>query len=74
LRPCWSVTPLGNRKYEDRGGPGSFEVTDLRIAASDTVAYCHALLKFFDSTAGVRIGLRKARGKWLVAHEHTPIQ
>lgn len=54
----------------NRGGPGSFEVTDLRITASDTVAYCHALLKIFDSTARLTMGLRKERGQWLVAHEH----
>jgi len=53
-----------------RGGAGSFEITDLRIAASDTVAYSHALLKIFDSTARLTMGLRKERGQWLVAHEH----
>ena len=54
----------------NRGGPGSFEVTDLSITASDTVAYCHALLKIFDSTARLTMGLRKERGQWLIAHEH----
>jgi ketosteroid isomerase-like protein len=53
-----------------RGGSGSFEVTDLHITASDTVAYCHALLKIFDSTARLTMGLRRERGRWLVAHEH----
>ena len=53
-----------------RGGPGSFEVTELHIAASDTVAYCHALLNIFGSTARLTMGLRKERGQWLVAHEH----
>jgi ketosteroid isomerase-like protein len=53
-----------------RGGPGSFEVTDLRITASDTGAYCHALLKIFGSTARLTMGLRKERGQWLVPHEH----
>jgi ketosteroid isomerase-like protein len=55
---------------KNRGGPGSFEVTELRITASDTVAYCHALLKIFDSTARLTMGLRKEGGQWLVAHEH----
>ena len=55
---------------DNRGGAGSFEVTDLRITASDTVAYCHALLKIFDSTARLTMGLRKEQGRWLVAHEH----
>jgi uncharacterized protein (TIGR02246 family) len=55
---------------KNRGGPGSFEVTELRITARDTVAYCHALLKIFDSTARLTMGLRKEGGQWLVAHEH----
>jgi len=54
----------------NRGGPGSFELTDLRITAGDTVAYCHALLKIFDSRARLTMGLRKERGQWLIAHEH----
>jgi ketosteroid isomerase-like protein len=64
-RKTWELF-FGN----NRGGPGSFEVTDLHIAASGTVAYCHALLKIFDSTARLTMGLRKAGGQWLVAHEH----
>jgi ketosteroid isomerase-like protein len=28
----------------NRGGAGSFDVTELHIIASDTVAYCHAHL------------------------------
>jgi ketosteroid isomerase-like protein len=64
-RKTWELFFANNR-----GGPGSFEVTDLRIAASDTVAYCHALLNIFGSTARLTMGLRKERGQWLVAHEH----
>jgi uncharacterized protein (TIGR02246 family) len=52
------------------GGPGSFNVTELRIVASDSVAFCHALVKVSDATVRVTIGLRKARGQWLIAHEH----
>jgi uncharacterized protein (TIGR02246 family) len=52
------------------GGPGSFKVTELRIIASDSVAYCHALVKVFDAKVRVTIGLRRARGQWLIAHEH----
>jgi uncharacterized protein (TIGR02246 family) len=52
------------------GGPGSFDVAELRITASDTVAYCHALLKIFDSTARLTMGLRRDGGQWLIAHEH----
>jgi uncharacterized protein (TIGR02246 family) len=54
----------------NRGGPGSFDVTELHITASDTVAYCHALLKIFDSTARLTMGLRKNGGHWLIGHEH----
>jgi ketosteroid isomerase-like protein len=54
----------------NRGGAGSFDVTDLHITASDRVAYCHALLKIFDSTARLTIGLRMENGNWLIAHEH----
>ena len=52
------------------GGPGSFDVTELRIFASDPIAYCHALVNIFDSTVRLTVGLRKEKGQWLVAHEH----
>jgi ketosteroid isomerase-like protein len=64
-RKTWELFFANNR-----GGPGSFEVADLYIAASDTIAYCHALLKIFDSTARLTMGLRKEGGQWLVTHEH----
>jgi uncharacterized protein (TIGR02246 family) len=64
-RKTWELFFANNR-----GGPGSFEVTDSRIAASDAIAYCHALPKIFDSTARLTMGLRKESGQWLVAHEH----
>ena len=52
------------------GGPGSFGVTELQITASETVAYAHAILRIFDSSARLTIGLRKEGGQWLIAHEH----
>jgi ketosteroid isomerase-like protein len=52
------------------GGPGSFDVTELRITASDSVAYCHALVRGSDAKVRVTIGLRKEQGQWLIAHEH----
>lgn len=52
------------------GGPGSFDVTELRIVASESVAYCHALVNIFDATVRVTIGLRNEEGQWLIAHEH----
>ena len=52
------------------GGPGSFDLAELQIAAGETVAYCHALLHIFDSRGRLTIGLRKQDGHWLIAHEH----
>jgi uncharacterized protein (TIGR02246 family) len=52
------------------GGEGSFDVTELQITAGETVAFCHALVKIFDSTVRVTIGLRKEGGQWSIAHEH----
>jgi uncharacterized protein (TIGR02246 family) len=52
------------------GGAGAFDVTELHVAASDTVAYCHALVKVFDSTVRLTIGLRRENSQWLIAHEH----
>ena len=52
------------------GGPGSFDVTELRITAGESVAYCHAIVKIFDSQVRVTIGLRKEKHEWLIAHEH----
>jgi uncharacterized protein (TIGR02246 family) len=52
------------------GGPGSYDVTELQITASETVAYAHAILRIFDSSARLTIGMRKENGQWLIAHEH----
>jgi uncharacterized protein (TIGR02246 family) len=52
------------------GGPGSFDVTELRITAGEAVAFCHAILKIFDADARLTMGLRKEKGRWLIAHEH----
>jgi uncharacterized protein (TIGR02246 family) len=52
------------------GGPGSFDVAELRITSDESVAYCHALVKIVDSTVRVTMGLRKENGRWLIAHEH----
>ena len=52
------------------GGPGAFDVTELRVVAGATVAYCHALVRIFDSKVRVTIGLRRESGRWLISHEH----
>lgn len=52
------------------GGLGSFDVTELQITASETVAYAHAILRILDSSARLTIGMRKEHGQWVIAHEH----
>jgi len=52
------------------GGPGSFDVTQLRVVASETVAYCHAILGIADSKGRLTMGLQKVDQQWLIAHEH----
>jgi uncharacterized protein (TIGR02246 family) len=52
------------------GGPGSFDVTELRITASETVAFAHALVNIVDATVRLTVGLRKENERWRIAHEH----
>jgi uncharacterized protein (TIGR02246 family) len=52
------------------GGPGSFDLTELKITAGESVAFGHAILNIFDSKGRLTIGLRKKKGRWLIAHEH----
>jgi uncharacterized protein (TIGR02246 family) len=52
------------------GGAGAFDVTELHITASETVAYCYGLVQIFDATVRLTMGLRKVDGQWLIAHEH----
>jgi ketosteroid isomerase-like protein len=52
------------------GGPGAFDVLDMKVTASDSVAFCHGLVKIFESTVRLTMGLRRERGQWLIAHEH----
>src|SRR5687767_1762243 len=44
-----------------QGGEGSFDLVDLKITSSDTVAFCHALLRIGRSEPECRltIGLQK---------------
>jgi len=54
-------------------GPGPFEATELEITKGETVAFAHCLLHIGGSQepAGrLTLGLEKARGEWLIAHEH----
>jgi uncharacterized protein (TIGR02246 family) len=52
------------------GGPGSFDVTELRITTGDAVAFCHAIVRVRSAGVRLTIGMRKEAGRWLVAHEH----
>jgi ketosteroid isomerase-like protein len=51
-------------------GPGSFDMAELEITDSDTVAYCHALVRIGDATVRLTMGLRKDKSEWLITHEH----
>ncbi|MCK6629153.1 MAG: nuclear transport factor 2 family protein [Anaerolineae bacterium] len=52
------------------GGEGSFNLTDLKIRAGDTVAFAHATLRVFEEKVRLTVGLIKANDQWLIAHEH----
>jgi len=56
-------------RYSD-GGPNSFNLTELKITAGDTVAFATAILTIFGSALRLTVGLRKEGGRWLIAHEH----
>jgi uncharacterized protein (TIGR02246 family) len=56
-----------------------FEIESLDVTAGDDVAYAHALLRCGTqkelaerpvNRLRLTIGLRKERGRWVVAHEH----
>lgn len=55
---------------QNPGGPGAFDVIEMNIFASDTVAFCHGLVGIFESTVRLTMGLRRESGQWLIAHEH----
>jgi hypothetical protein len=42
--------------------------SETQIRSLETIAYCHALVKIFDST--VRLTMGKENSQWLIAHEH----
>lgn len=52
------------------GGTGSFDVSELKVIAGDSVAFCHALVRIFEHRVRLTIGLRMVRWKWVIAHEH----
>jgi ketosteroid isomerase-like protein len=52
------------------GGEGSFDILELHISASDTVAFCYGLVKVVDNPVRLTMGFRKVDGEWMIAHEH----
>ena len=64
-------------EWQARGS--SFEIVSLEVTAGDEVAYAHALLRCGskqelsedpENRLRLTLGLRKERGRWVVAHEH----
>lgn len=53
-----------------KGGPGSFNVGEMRVTAGDTAAFVTAILTIHGSPLRLTVGLRKDNGRWLIAHEH----
>ncbi len=63
-------------------GPIEVEFRDLRIVAGDNVAFVHSLERISgtlknrqrsDLWLRVTSGLRKAKGKWLIVHDHVSV-
>lgn len=52
------------------GGPDSFNIVELDVAAGATVAFAHGILGIGESRLRLTVGLRKADGRWQIAHEH----
>jgi ketosteroid isomerase-like protein len=52
------------------GGEGAFDIVEMEITASDSVAFCYALIKVDDLQVRLTLGFRKVGEKWWVAHEH----
>ncbi|MCP3802229.1 SgcJ/EcaC family oxidoreductase [Allokutzneria sp. A3M-2-11 16] len=57
----------------------SFEIVSLEVTAGEDVAFAHALLRCGtpdelaaqpENRLRLTLGLRKERGRWVVAHEH----
>jgi uncharacterized protein (TIGR02246 family) len=64
-------------EWQARGA--SFEIVSLDVTTGDDVAYAHALLRCGtqqelvenpENRLRLTVGLRKERGRWVVAHEH----
>ena len=63
-------------------GPIGYEVRDLRVTASDDIAFAHFLYhvtgkmtngKAVDMWVRTTMGLQKTDGVWVIAHEHNSV-
>lgn len=55
------------------GGRDSFQLREFQIHASDTVAFCTALIKLSKGTTPqcrLTLGLKKINNQWMIVHEH----
>jgi ketosteroid isomerase-like protein len=62
-------------------GPIEYEIRDLTVTAGEDVAFCYSLNRLSATPSGspqsfnlwyrATVCLRKADGRWLIAHEHT---
>ncbi|MGX1884832.1 YybH family protein [Streptomyces sp. NPDC055287] len=65
--------------FEWQAKGASFEIVSLDVTIGEEVAYAHALLRCGteqeladqpENRLRLTVGLRKERGRWVVAHEH----
>jgi uncharacterized protein (TIGR02246 family) len=68
--------------FEWYDGPIGYEVRDLRVTTSDDIAFAHFLYhvtgkmtnaKAVDMWVRTTMGLEKADGVWVIAHEHNSV-
>lgn len=78
---AWGKTAL-EAWFATFDGPIGFEIAQLRVAASDQVAFCHFLGRLSATAVDggpfavwnrVTLGLRKSGGRWLIAHAHESV-
>ncbi len=53
-----------------KAGAESFQPIELNIQEDNNVAFAFGLIKIYDSTVRLTIGLNKTDGKWKISHEH----
>lgn len=56
-----------------KGGDGSFNLSDLRIRAEDSLAFATAKLHVASLEVRLTLGLINDNGEWKIAHEHHSI-